>query len=199
MTTTPPTYQTFRDIEKAHTSARSGFNNTADVASLVGQVQMNNLAVVIKYPTNQEVVIFIGDGMNKVSFDSGMMWVEPNANTFVYDPTASTRASRSMTQINEYGAGGTSEPYFLSMDANAIAYFYYASSTTVGPWVATAPSKAIGLPVGITGGATTTVTPSPSPTPQQPQPIAVKTPSAIGVAIIRPFANWDGNLPTQLS
>lgn len=199
MTTTPPTYQTFRDIEKAHSSPRSGFNNNVDVASLEGQVLMGNLAVVIKYPTNQEVVIFIGNGVGKVSFDNGMMWVEPNANTFVYDPTASTRASNAMTQINGSGAGGTTEPYFLSMDANAIASFYYASSTNTGPWVATAPSKAIGLPPGITGGATTTVTSSPSPTPQQPQPIAVKTPSAIGVAIIRPFANWDGNLPTQLS
>jgi len=197
MTTTPPTYQTFRDIEKAHTSSRSGFNNNADVASLNGQVLMNNLAVVIKYPTNQEVVIFIGNGVGIVTFDNGMMWVEPNANTFVYDPTASTRASSAMTQINGNGASGTTEPYFLSMDANAIASFYHATSTTQGNWVATAPSKAIG---GATASTATPTAVSPTtPTPQQPQPIAVKTPSAIGVAIIRPFANWDGNLPTQLS
>lgn len=196
---TQPTYQTFRDIEKAHSSPRSGFTNTADVASLAGQVQVYNLAVVVKYPTNQEVIIFIGDGIGKVSFDSGMMFVEPNANTFVYDPTASTRASSSMTQINGNGASGTTEPYFLSMDANAIAHFYTTKNIQGGPWVATAPNVCI-AGVGPSGYG---IVPNPSgqaqPQQPQPQPIAVKTPSAIGVAIIRPFANWDGNLPTQLS
>ena len=193
-----PTYQTFRDIEKAHTSARSGFNNTADVASLAGQVQVRNLAVVVKYPTNQEVVIFIGDGIGKVSFDSGMMWVEPNANTFVYDPTASTRASSAMTQINGSGASGTAEPYFLSMDANAIAHFYTTKNIQGSNWVATAPNVCIAG--ASTSGATVSQNNPAQAQPQQPHnTIAVKTPSAIGVAIIRPFANWDGNLPTQLS
>lgn len=160
--------------------------------SFNGDVNQGEVGIVVTYPSGNQIAIYIGTA-NKVSFNDGMMWVKSGADTYVYDPSA---PGGSLSQINAYGGAGTAEPYFLSMDANTLMWFYIGKSS----FKSGRPSPA---PVTFSAGSsppqqgTTQPVVAPSVTPK----VKVKTPSPINTSTskMRPFANWDGGLPALLS
>lgn len=161
--------------------------------SFNGTVNQDDVGVVVTYPSGNQVAFYIGKA-NKVSFNDGMMWVESGAETYVYDPSA---PGSSLSQINAYGGAGTAEPYFLSMDANTLMWFY-TGLTNPQSFKSGSPTQA-----PITFGSSTPQQGTPLAVVQkQPAPkVKVKTPSPINTSTskMRPFANWDGGLPALLS
>jgi len=163
--------------------------------SVDGTVNQDDVGMVVTYPSGNQVAFYIGKA-NKVSFNGGMMWVEYGAETYVFDPSA---PGSSLSQINANGGAGTTEPYFLSMDANTLMWFY----TGLANRQSFNSAKPVPAPVTFPAGSSPPqqVTTQPAVSPSVTPKVKVKTPSPINTSTskMRPFANWDGGLPALLS
>ena len=188
----PPSYAEMNDLLNNFNTNGVGGQRPLPAGSFNGTINQDDVGVVVTYPSGNQIAFYIGNA-NKVTFNDGMMWVESGANTWVYDPSA---PGRSLSQINAHGGAGIAEPYFLSMDANTLMWFYTGLINN-NNFKNGSPTQA-----PITFGSSTPQQGTPQPVIQQPAPkVKVKTPSPINTSTskMRPFANWDGGLPALLS